>query len=980
MKINYKLTSGKIFRAIFASILIVFAGSVSGSVWYVNKSGSDTLNGKFVAFSSGYDGPKLTINAALTLASAGDSVVVGSGFYNEFVIIDKDIYLVVGNTTISSFTMNGPAAHCYVFGDTLDISSDLNLTQGILKPFFATLKLRLKQGATFSGGSIKSYVEGRFYRSAKKGAGLLSFPVGLAGNYRPSFFTFTDTTSDTVYHWAELHDDSVPVPDVLPSGIRNISKVSYWTFGREGIGASKDYIFFLAYDSVTNDDEVFEPVQLKSLLATSNAGPWINLKGAGSNARIGFQETAVKTDTLGYVILANTSSGYNPLGSILPFADFYNTGTCLGEKFNFTDYSKNMLPAKINKWFWDFGDSLKTNDTSSLQNPSYTFTRYGSFNVKLVVGNDSGMVDSITQAVFVHALPKGIITVTEVCKGGETRFKDLSTVAAPDSIVFASWSFGDGNNSTGRSVKHTYVAPGDSFNVFMVATSSAGCGGSAKAKAYVNRIPKPDYNTSPACFNDSSYFIRVPSGNMPDKNITYTWYFKNKLLATDTMLNYQFDSAKDHDVKLIATSNKGCVDSITKSHRVYGLPIVEFLLDNAIPGNDSLQCLNSNDFTFIKNLSAPQGQLFNATWKWGDGTTGIMTDDNHSYGAVGVYNVKLASITDQGCVDSFDADYVVRGFMTPRIAKIGYCQPDSITFYDSSSSSTSSIAAWAWTLPGGILKSGSSVKGFVNSNGPLSAKLIITNAEGCVDSVTKSFSFTSYPVLSFTVTGSLPFCPGDSIKVQANGGNSVLWLADSDTSRVKMFKSAGNYKVKAINTAACIDTDSFQVVVYNKAVINAYSDTTIIRGKSAMIRATGGVTYLWTPATNLSSVTGTPVKASPIKTTSYTVTGTDANGCIGKDTVTINVQEPLVVRIPNLITPNGDGENDFWVISELKDLDKYDLTITDYTGKIIFESSNYTNNWNATDNSTELPEGIYYYKLKNRSSDQVIKGFIQVIR
>jgi hypothetical protein len=57
------------------------------------------------------------------------------------------------------------------------------------------------------------------------------------------------------------------------------------------------------------------------------------------------------------------------------------------------------------------------------------------------------------------------------------------------------------------------------------------------------------------------------------------------------------------------------------------------------------------------------------------------------------------------------------------------------------------------------------------------------------------------------------------------------------------------------------------------------------------------------------------------------------------------------------------------------------LSITDYSGKLVYESSNYLNDWKAQDKSSnDLPDGIYYYLLRNRVNNSELKGFIQVIR
>ena len=59
-------------------------------------------------------------------------------------------------------------------------------------------------------------------------------------------------------------------------------------------------------------------------------------------------------------------------------------------------------------------------------------------------------------------------------------------------------------------------------------------------------------------------------------------------------------------------------------------------------------------------------------------------------------------------------------------------------------------------------------------------------------------------------------------------------------------------------------------------------------GTAVSLTASGANTYSWSPSTGLSGTTGNSVNASPTSTTTYTVTGTDANGCIGSANSTIN--------------------------------------------------------------------------------------------
>lgn len=91
--------------------------------------------------------------------------------------------------------------------------------------------------------------------------------------------------------------------------------------------------------------------------------------------------------------------------------------------------------------------------------------------------------------------------------------------------------------------------------------------------------------------------------------------------------------------------------------------------------------------------------------------------------------------------------------------------------------------------------------------------------------------------------------------------------------------------------------------------------------------------------------------------------------------------EPLPaikIRIPNVITPNNDGVNDFFAIHNLEDYPDNELIIFDRNNKVIFNARGYQNDWDAQG----IPQGVYFYNLaiKQGSNCKIFKGSINVIR
>jgi gliding motility-associated-like protein len=174
--------------------------------------------------------------------------------------------------------------------------------------------------------------------------------------------------------------------------------------------------------------------------------------------------------------------------------------------------------------------------------------------------------------------------------------------------------------------------------------------------------------------------------------------------------------------------------------------------------------------------------------------------------------------------------------------------------------------------------------------------------------------------------------------------------------------------------------DSIVATVYTYGV-SVSKDSSIYKGKAIFLMASGAQSYIWRPFIGLSDSTGETVLANPNESICYVVYGTSANGCVGTDTVCVTVMDPYSIKLPNIISPDGDDLNDVWRIDMLPEWFKYEVTIMDRQGAIVFKRSPYDNSFDATDlNGVPLPNGVYYYYLRHLGLDIKFKGYIQVIR
>lgn len=189
---------------------------------------------------------------------------------------------------------------------------------------------------------------------------------------------------------------------------------------------------------------------------------------------------------------------------------------------------------------------------------------------------------------------------------------------------------------------------------------------------------------------------------------------------------------------------------------------------------------------------------------------------------------------------------------------------------------------------------------------------------------------------------------------------------------------AGTYRLFIRSVEGCEQTTS--VVIPEAPAIQAQitaDKTSINQFEQAQLQASGGISYEWSPAAGLSATNIANPTAKPEQTTTYTVRIRNNNGCETIATITINVV-PIDITIrptQKVLSPNGDGVNDTWVIEHLERYERHYLRIADRWGRIVFETRQYRNDWAADG----LPDGVYYYVLEVHNSP-TISGAITVAR
>ena len=241
-------------------------------------------------------------------------------------------------------------------------------------------------------------------------------------------------------------------------------------------------------------------------------------------------------------------------------------------------------------------------------------------------------------------------------------------------------------------------------------------------------------------------------------------------------------------------------------------------------------------------------------------------------------------------------------------------------------------------------------------------------------------------------------CYGDAIPVFAGGGTKYQWFDNPGFSGVPNDLSChlcpnpfikgniGNnkYYVVVMNDEGCADTLSVKIDVQPVPFPDVQpKDTTIKYGESVMLSASGAYQFSWYPMGTLDAPYSATPWATPKETTVYTVAGADEYGCLGFDSAIVRLNYRSDLFIPNSFTPNGDGLNDVFGISNLTFQKILAFRIFDRYGNMVFETSDPKKGWDGTIKDKPAPQGVYYYYIHLGYADdytEEFKGDITLLR
>jgi len=319
--------------------------------------------------------------------------------------------------------------------------------------------------------------------------------------------------------------------------------------------------------------------------------------------------------------------------------------------------------------------------------------------------------------------------------------------------------------------------------------------------------------------------------------------------------------------------------------------------------------LCSNTKTFQSTSTVNQGVIDSYLWNFGNGATSTQQNPTYTYPSTGTYTVTLTITGSMGGCPATSSQQVM--VYPPPIASAG---PDkNICASQLTTLTASGGVSYQWS------NSTNTQSINVNPQTATTYTVTVTDGNGCTASDNAVVNINPNPVASAGPNKSI--CIGSNITLNGSGGTSYLWSPAATLNNSAIATPVANptitttYTVTATNSNGCTATSSMVLTVNNLPVANAGNNNAICFGNNTTLSASGGTSYLWAPAASLSNANIANPLATPTVTTTYTVSVTDANGCIATSNKVVTVNSlpladagnnvPICLNLSTILNASG---------------------------------------------------------------------------
>lgn len=727
-----------------------------------------------------------------------------------------------------------------------------------------------------------------------------------------------------------------------------------------------------------------------------------------------------------------------------PFvADSCATVCVLDEDFSFTQNVCSPLSTSFqssSKTFsnirWQFGDGI---EATGLTTVTHTYPAQGSYNVSMIL-TVGGCTQTIVKNITVQTLLQDLIVTkdTTICSGAPVPLNSkpalkfcwfpttfLNDPASPNPV-----------SSTPSDI--TYYFTGEVVGNNLITNGDFSAGNSGFSSSYIyqaNNTTESEYyvGASPQAWNaalSNCSDHTSGTGNMmlvngsptpnvrvwaqtitvtPNTNYAFSTWIQALWPPNPAQLSFSING-KDIG-STITASLPTCTWSQFYTTWNSGNNTTAIIAINnkntLVQGNDfALDDISFAPVTIVKDsvkitVEKPVVKTINDTTICAGGSVPLTSTGGNTYSWTPANDLNSPSVPNPVATPATNTRYIVTG-TTAR----GCQAKDTVNVTVINKAVTSGTADTAICLngsvqlnvTGGVSYQWSPAQTLNNPTvpNPVASPTVATDyvvelrdANNCLLRDTVRVSIGPYP--QFAISRDTSVCLGSKVRLSASGGNQYQWspVTTLDNAQAQSPTAtplnSSTYSVLITDNVCSVDT-TLSVTISIGASPNIFASKLgdiDCSNPTTRLSASGGVNYSWTPAFALDDARLPAPLVTIDSTTTFVVMGTDANGCTGKDSVTVNVIKtglPSFV-LPNAFTPNNDGKNDCFGIRRWGNVTVQQLSIYNRWGQVVFDTKDPSRCWDGTFKGQKQASGGYVYVIRAKSfcGDIVRRGIVMLI-
>ena len=654
----------------------------------------------------------------------------------------------------------------------------------------------------------------------------------------------------------------------------------------------------------------------------------------------------------------------------LPQAGFLSQDSlCATSAFSFISTASGSS-GSISNVSYSFGDGNSGNSAQT----THSYTLPGIYTITQSVLNSLGCSASFQKQVFVKAVPLVNFSVNNACLGTNITAQNYCTVST--GFLNFKWHFGNGDSSSATQPVYSYSQAGTYF-INLKAKTNLGCESSQLKQIVIHPVPGITLSNYSVCAG---------------KQISIAAVLSSSAILTASVLNFGDGSSANaisgthayqlpglYNLSLQLQTDSGCSAQAAAQVSVYAQPKAEFSVPNF--------CASST--VAITNLSSISSGSLTFLWCLNKIAPYSPTSPTLSLLPPGTHSLSLAAISAQGCSDTIHKTLQV--FAAPQfsIANAAFCENAGLQIAAAVANTTNPLSEYTWLLDNVFIANSPTLAISGAKPGMHTIALVAKNSASCINTASAQAQVFPRPLVGFKNTTA---CSNSSFQLinttkLSEGSFTSRWQFDSllvnQLNCTVQTAAAGYHTAKLVimSDKNCSDSLTQKVLVAAAPALRFEADTLLQLGQQVYLKAFGAATYTWYPAEHLSDA----FSASPLYTAAssinYTLLGTSPEGCSASKTLSIQVEKNYVLTIYNVITLNANSLNDHFHIDNITSYPNNKVLIMDQNNQIVFEQSNYQNNWQARNAGGELlAPGTYYYHISFEGEEKVYTGSLVVMK